>query len=303
MKAILTVIIPTIGRSQINETVKRILSEFGEEEVNIILIPQTSDVFTKLNRSYADFKNIQVFMSRKIGVSSALNEGLQNWNDGTWLSIFSDDDVWEFGRKELIMRELESQRKSERILIGSCEFQRNLHYPASKRIPTIAPTQSPIRYVYPSFRGIFRSNYLTLTSMLISFSEVIPDFRTSLKSREDLCWLEQLHQIGYEFVCEPSYLLSKVDSGYDRTILRDNPDEIRNWLSTLESLGLNNVSFDFLSWHLPKPFIRLGKTSSIWRNFKEFGRRYNENFFFSVLILVFQLILTLFFRIRILLKR
>lgn len=287
MKPSLTVIIPTIGRSYLHETIGKIMTEFREDEVVIFLIAQDVNVHKTLIKSYFDSPNIRIFLSAEIGVSAALNVGLSNWDRDTWLSIFSDDDVWMPGRKELII-EKNSALIEKKVFVGKCEILDVNGIVKSNRIPAIKSDESPIKYVYPGLRKSLKRPYLTLTSMLISPGHSLPFFRTSLKSREDLCWLEELGRLGNGFSCIRDVSLSQVHPGYGRTIDRDNVDEVEIWCRTLESFGLNAATSNFMLWHFPKPFIRLGKVWPLLRSFWKLKRFYHKHFMLSIIVVLAQ---------------
>jgi hypothetical protein len=292
MSPFLTVIIPTIGRWYLYETIDKIMKEFGKDEVVIFLIAQDVNVHATLINSYFDSPYIKVFLSDEIGVSAALNLGLSNWSRDTWLSIFSDDDVWMPGRKELII-EKSLVPIEKKVFIGKCEILDVNGIVKSSRIPLISSQESPIKYVYPGLRKSLNRPYLSLTSMLISPGHPTPFFRSSLKSREDLCWLEELGRLGDGFSCIGAVSLSRVHPGYARTIDRDNVDEVEIWCLTLESLGLKAATSNFMLWHFPKPFIRLGRVWPLLRSFWKLKKFYHKHLILSVTVVLVQASLAL----------
>lgn len=294
---LLTVIIPTIGRSQLLKTVQDINSEFDREEVKILIIAQSQEVRVFYENLYDDEFNVLVLLNPNAGVSAALNLGLEHWDRSTWLSIFSDDDIWLSGRKAIINSLSSQKNKFSSAVFGSCRIKRDIKgRQSSLRKPNIVQGQSPLHYVYPKLSGMFKNHYLTLTSLVIPPNLINVKFRQELISREDIFWLEENYESGLLFSCMPQFVLSEIYPGHERTIERDSKNQIEVWLKILRERQLDEVVNNFFLLHYPKPFIRTGNLRGLIASFLQFREVIEVNRALKLLVYIIQISLTLAFK-------
>jgi hypothetical protein len=299
----LTVVIPTIGREQLFNTILKIQDEFSSEYVHVIIVAESNSVYSELQAKLHEKENVTVIKNPRKGVSSGLNEGLRQWNKTTWLSIFSDDDEWLEGRRILLEGLTSSTFNSKVVLVGSCEKVSGESGKRSVRIPKIQLNESPTDYVYGGFLHILQRRYLSLTSMLISPGIEFPCFRENLSSREDIAWLEELFKKGFVFKALPCSKLARIQAGYKRTIERDNALEVLKWIEFLRQMNLEPEIQKFLWWHYPKSFVAKGNPKKLIENYPLLKQFYHSRLVIRSSVIAFQVSLAFFSRMVINLQR
>jgi hypothetical protein len=297
-KKMLTVIIPTIGRPQLVKTLNEIHREFEDNEINIIIITQSKNYLIYYKKLYKDKKNVFILLNPGIGVSSALNTGILSWDKSSWLSFFSDDDIWLPGRKTIINLISSSNTKNLHAIFGSCRIIKDaFHQKYILRKPRLKPGQSPLQYVYPSIRGIIRNHYLSLTTLLIPPDSLLVEFKTKLHSREDIFWLEELYKSGMTFSCLSQFILAEIHPGYERTIQRDSEEQLGIWFDLLFEHNLKKSAENFFMFHFPKPFIRMGNLNEFISTYCRIEKRIKTNKVRKKLLILLQISAILVFKL------
>jgi glycosyltransferase involved in cell wall biosynthesis len=223
-----SVIVPTIGRQSLIQTIESILSQ-GKLVHEVIVVCSARLEFKLPN----DAKIIVVNASKEFNVSNARNVGLQKVAlESSWVAFCDDDDIWLPGKLQnqidyCLENRLDGSYTAAIVNTGKSET-------AIRPRAEYNLNDAPLAQVYNSFFS--RSGYLPFPSFCFH-ADLLPYafFDENYTEHEDLLFVQNLYMLGFEFGQLPKPLI-QVSSNMQRSLMRlDLAQEIL-WVKNLFKL-------------------------------------------------------------------
>ena len=249
-----SIVIASIGRNSLIRVIDQILDDKENFSLQIIVVADGNEAKDKIENLLFSSSIVEIIQNNRTkGVSGALNTGLQR-AEGKYLMFFSDDDFWPRGK---LKKSLNSIVGKEKTCV--CFQVETVSKTGKKKTrPSHIPKGSidPITYCYGGSPFLVNPHYISLTSFIapIEVKEIL--FPENLNSREDLVWLNFLHDKMYKIFFEEE-ICARVEIGYERTSKRDNHIELKAWLQWLER-NKPSLQSNFLYSHFLRPYVVSG---------------------------------------------
>ncbi len=223
----LTIIIPTLGRPGLWDTLDQIESVKAVTEVIVVF---ELGYFNKsdLVKRAPSYTKVQFIEGSRPGISANLNDGLKLVRTN-YLGFFSDDDFWITVDFETEIKILESGDVD--LLFGASKMKRfSSRDSVRPKIAIVRPSQILERpWWLPS------PYYLSLNNLIASSSVKNYLFKENLKGYEDIEWLLRLERAGFRYR-QNFTVRSSITIDEDRNSKRDNESLRRNVFNHLKVL-------------------------------------------------------------------
>jgi glycosyltransferase involved in cell wall biosynthesis len=287
-----SIIIPSIGRLSLGRVLNQIFEDRNELKLQIIVIADGNDAMSRIQSFVDSNSQVELFQNNRTkGVSGSLNTGLLR-AEGKYVMFFSDDDHWLTGKLKTSVQAIQGTKS-----MCICLQVKTLSDKGKSIIrPSYIPMKpiNPLIYCYGSKPRIVNTRYISLTSFIAPIEVKNFMFPEYLTSREDIAWLQTLHQNDYEIIIKEG-ICAQVEIGYERTSKRDDSKELNLWLNWLEKNG-PEIQSNFLFSHFLRPYVAsanifiglkvLGKVKA-WKY--KFGVKNLLTFMFLITIGIFRL--------------
>jgi hypothetical protein len=209
-----------------------VLEEIEEDskefQLKIILICDGEEALKKVLTHAIASDRIKISQNLEgRGVGGSINSGLKILDPRSWFCIFSDDDYWLSGRTESTYRKID-QAGGPRVFIGDSMGTKSLTGNFFKNRSKGQLPINPLEHCYGNKVYFKNPYYITLTSMVAPYEASKYKFDDSIKLREDIKWLIELHKAGFEILKVPE-VWSKVKKNYHNTILREDTISQKEW--------------------------------------------------------------------------
>jgi glycosyltransferase involved in cell wall biosynthesis len=223
-----TIIIPTLGRPGLWDTLDQIESVKAVTEVIVVF---EMGYFNKsdLMKRALSYTKVQFIEGSRPGISANLNDGLSLLNTN-YFGFFSDDDLWIPVDFETEMRLLESGDVD--LLFGASKMERfSSKNSVRPKIAIVRPSQILERpWWLPS------PYYLSLNNVIASSNVKNHLFKENLNGYEDIEWLLRLEASGFRYK-QNFTLRSSITVDDIRNSKRDDVNLRRNVFNHLKVLN------------------------------------------------------------------
>jgi glycosyltransferase involved in cell wall biosynthesis len=249
-----SIVIASIGRNSLIRVIDQILEDKENFLVQIIVVADGNEAKVKIDNYLFSSSIVEVIQNNRTkGVSGALNTGLHR-AEGKYLMFFSDDDFWPKGKLKNSVNSILGKKNT-----CVCFQVETVSKTGKKKTrPSHIPKGSidPLSYCYGGNPFLVNPHYISLTSFIapIEVKEIL--FPENLNSREDLVWLDSLHNNLYEIFFEAG-ICARVEIGYERTTKRDDHFELSLWLEWLKT-NKPDLQSNFLFSHFLRPYVVSG---------------------------------------------
>lgn len=285
-----TVILPTLGRESLMDSIESILRD--SQVIKIIVIVAQEDYLNtkRIMSRFIDDLDIRVCLKEvdSRSISKSFNLGL-SLIDTDYFTFFSDDDIWIRGRTQAQLNFLEANPKISAHL-GYVNFQKS----DSSIIRPEKIIRASVTDVLNNKWWMRGEYYVSLTSFLGRKELSSIRFRENLKFWEDISWLIDIENNGFVFM--QTYLIcSDVKMGYSRGASRESSEQYITICTEVLKNNRRNSS-RFLANLAIKNHIYSGNPQNIWQIYKvginlELGFQFTKKtfgFFGAILISYFR---------------
>lgn len=288
LRPTLTIIIPTLGRPGLWDTLDQIESVKAVTEVIVVF---ELGYFNKsdLVKRAPSYTKVQFIEGSRPGISANLNHGLKLVRTN-YLGFFSDDDSWITVDFETEMKILESGDVD--LLFGASKMKRfSSRDSVRPKIAIVRPSQILERpWWLPS------PYYLSLNNVIASSSVKNYLFKENLKGYEDIEWLLRLERAGFRYR-QNFTVRSSITIDEDRNSKRDNESLRRNVFNHLRVLN-ETWAEKYITNISPRNHILALNISEIMRITNERRRYLSRNSFLKDLTIgLLQVIYSLSLRL------
>lgn len=198
----LKIIIPSIGRAELIQTLKNISldsQKIKNGAIQILLVSDGTAAFELNAKAISESLvyispalNVDHLLNPGKGVSAALNHGLSFINLEDLFMIFTDDDEWLPGRTEILVKAI-LQHPSADVLLSRALLSDENGTSIRPKIQ-LSSNENILQYLYA--KQPFRHNpvYFSLATMIAKGKVAKTRFREELTSHEDVVWLSDLQK-------------------------------------------------------------------------------------------------------------
>lgn len=254
-EAKLTILIPSIGRENVDQLLKAITEDADRSSYGVkVIIALNGHREFKLDHPRVE---IQDLGEEQIGFSSAINEVIP-FVTTPYVCIVADDDIWKMGK---IDHDILALRRSD-VVLSSFYFEDNLG--RSKRPKQLyLGQQFPSRFLYERF-SFFRSKRFISISGVCLKTEVLRElpFNTNMFVREDIEWLDRIYDCALQ-IEQYSTITMGLSVDLIRAQGRENARTFLEWANRLDYCYGNVFSLNFLSGAALKPYIAINDLAMI----------------------------------------
>jgi hypothetical protein len=255
--ASINVVLATTGQARSLETVIDTILNQTREIQNLYIVWNSLKDPNRLSYLLDEIR-VQIILKGEVnGAAAAYNLGIRKaiQDAPNFICLAADDDKWHFEK-------IEKQVKfatPRRMVFTSAVFQNEYH--RIVRPKSIFPNnQSPLKTFYTK-KSVFRyaKHYLPISSIMFPIEASSLKFEESLKIREDIYWLDQAYQRGFEIYQIPDVLI-EVGSDYIKASNRESRDDVIKFLALINDCGIKKK---FMMYTLSRPSILVGDTKKL----------------------------------------
>lgn len=276
--ASVSVVLATTGQTKSLEAVIHTILNQTYEVKNLCIVWNSLHEPNRLSYLLSE-NRVQIIRKSKVnGAAAAYNEGVTKsiLYSPNFICLAADDDKWEL---EKIEKQIKFA-KPHRIVFTSALFQNNLH--RILRPKFIFPSdESPLKVFYTK-KSIFRYSkyYLPISSVMFPFEASNLKFDENLKVREDISWLEDAYQKGFEIFQIPDVLI-EIGSDYEKASKRESKDDVLLFLAKIND---SKIKRNFMLYTLPRPSILVGDLDKLNEIQKMCHEQINVNAFDRIIM-------------------
>jgi len=271
----LGIIIPTIARPYLSETIQAIKIDALASphiETKIFVVSDGDKAFeendAKLHqiRKWESGISLVHLKNTGTGVSSALNTGLNKINREGLFMIFTDDDSWIHGRIKKLTLEIMKEGAPDLLLAKSIVRDER----GSKLRPTrnISESENILEYLYAGYPLLTNPTYFSLASSIAKGHLASIPFRTEVTSHEDVIWLYNVQELGFR-VSGTDVVAAELFVSLERSYLREAKGQEYEFLEWLKRKN-SKVYVNYRWVHAMRAASKFGKFIDNFRYYRKY---------------------------------
>ena len=248
-------VIASIGRSGLTNILVDITDTDLDFPIEIILVLDGVDPHDVNLSIWEKICSKVIITQERVGPSVAYSLGISEV-ETDYFRIFTDDDVWDgaaFKRASRFVQE-------NTVLV--CKTRVQDEFGTTIRDSRFPRGKSPIESVYAPIIPWKRNKvYFHLTSMIFPLAASRIPLNESLIIREDLDWLQQIHQAGIPFEFSDE-IMGTVHPSHERSRKRQTIQIDLEWVNRLTIIS-KDLAKNFAFFHCFRSFAASGVPSEI----------------------------------------
>jgi hypothetical protein len=251
-----SVVIASIGRPGLSNILYDITRTDLDSPIEVILVLDGVDPHDVNLGAWEEMCSKVILTPKRVGPSVAYSLGI-NQVETDYFRIFTDDDAWDGTAFKRIVRLV----RENTVLV--CRTRVQDEFGSKIRDSYFPKSLSPLESVYAPILPWKRNKvYFHLTSMVFPLNASRIPFNESLVIREDLDWLQRIHQsnISFDFSKE---IIGTVYPSHARSQKRQTVQLDLEWVDRLQLIS-KDLPKNFAYFHCFRSFAANGVPSEIF---------------------------------------